>query len=205
MKRMKKALLMLAFSCSLLLVSTPCAKAQWYVEAAMEAALLTQQIAHFLQDLGFDMEKWSDVEKRLREVRNIAKTASQNSQSFRNIANAADHIIRTGKTLVSYQQYLLEFGDNFRIDRSYYIYKSFMRRSANLIDEVKASIASFDRLRDTKPLQYIRSVNDATEAVSALIENIGDDAKDQTAELCFKVAQDGVAVQNQKFFSIRMI
>ena len=205
MNRMKKVILMLAVTCFSLLVSTPCAEAQWYAEAAAEAALLTQQIAQFLQDLGFDIEKWSDVEKRLKEVRNIAKTVSQNSQSFKNIANATDHVIKTGKAIVSYQEYILTFGDNFRIERSYYIYNRFMRQTTYLIDEVQHTIQSFDRLRDAKPLQYVRSVNDATESVATIIQEMGDEAKTETAELCFKVAQDEVAAQNQKFFSLRMI
>lgn len=202
MKGLKKKLLMLAVAMPLLFVSTPCARAQWFAEAAAEAALLTQQIAQFLQDLGFDADKWADVERRLKEVRNIAVTVSRGSQAVKNIANASGHIIRTGKTLVAYQEYLLEFGDNFKIERSYYIYKSFMRRTANVLDEVQTTVSSFERLRDTKPLQYIRSVEKATNSVSVVIRDLGDDAKADTAELCYDAAMDEVQEQNRKFYSL---
>lgn len=208
MSRLKKCFLMFSVSMSMLLVSTPCAEAQWYAEAAAEAALLAQQIAQFLQDLGFDSEKWHDVEKRIREVRDIAKTVSGGKQAYtsvNNILKASEQIIRTGRTIESYQQYLLSFGDNFKIERSYYIYKRFMRQTTNLFDEVEKTIKSFDRLRDTKPLQYLRSVDEATSAVMSVVLDLGIEAKDETVDLCFMAALDEVSLQNQKFYTTSII
>ena len=205
---LKKYLLMLTLTGSLLCVSTPCVKAQWYAEAAAEAALLAQQIAHFLQDWGFDMEKWNDVEKKLREVRDIAKTVSKGSQAFtavNNIIKASQQIINTGKTIESYQKYLLAFGDNFKIERSYYIYKRFMRQTTMIFNEVEKTIKSFDSLRDTKPLKYLQAVDNATSEVTSVIIDMGADAKNETVDLCFTAALEETAAQNQEFYVISII
>lgn len=195
---------MLAVATTSLFVSTPCADAT----AAGDAALLAQQIAQFIQDLGFDAAKWKDVERRLKEVRDIAKTISKGTQAYssvNNIFNASRQIIRTGKTLESYREYLLDFGDNFKIERAHYIYKSFMRKTSNVFDEVQKTIKSFDKLTDLKPLELLQAVDDATSTVSVVIRDLGADAKADTAELCYDAAMDEVQEQNRKFYSLYII
>lgn len=204
MKRIKKTIVMIAVAVSSLFVSTPCADAT----AAGDAALLAQQIAQFIQDLGFDAAKWKDVEKRLREVRDIYKTISKGTQAYssvNNILDASKQIIRTGKTLDSYRSYLMEFGDNFKIDRCYYIYKRFMRQTGNLFEEVQKTIRSFDKLTDLKPLELLAAVDDATSTLSAVVEDLGDDAKNETVNLCFNAAMESNVENNQKFYSLRII
>ena len=204
MKGMKKFIVMVAVALSSLFISTPCADAT----AAGDAALLAQQIAQFIQDLGFDSAKWRDVEKRLKEVRDIYKTISKGTQAYssvNNILNASKQIVRTGKTLDSYREYLIEFGDNFKIERSYYIYKRFMRQTTNLFEEVEKTIRSFDKLTDLKPLELLSAVDDATSSLSAVVNDLGAEAKNETVNLCFNSAMDNNAEKNHKFFSLRII
>lgn len=204
MKCYRKFIVMIAVSMSALFISTPCADAT----AAGDAALLAQQLAQFIQDLGFDAAKWKDIEKRLKEVRDIARTISKGTQAYtavNNILKASQQIIRTGKTLDTYREYLLSFGDNFKIERSYYIYKRFMRQTSNLFDEVQKTISAFDKLTDLKPLELLQAVDDATSSVSAVILDMGDDAKSETVDLCFMAAMDEVSLQNQKFYVMTII
>lgn len=208
MKGLKKYVLMLSLTGASLFVSTPCAEAQWYVEAAMEAALLAQQIAQFLGDLSYDIEKWSDVERRLKELWNISKTISNGVQAFssvNNVIKASEQITRTAKSIESYQKYLLTFGDSFKIERSYYIYKRFLRQTTNIFDEVQRTIKSFDRLRDAKPLQYLRAVDNCTSELAVVVMDLGEDSKSETVELCFSAAMDEVAAQNQTFYQLNII
>lgn len=204
MEAIRKYVVMAMLTVGTLFVSTPCADAT----AAGDAALLAQQLAQFIQDLGFDTAKWKDVEKRLKEVREIARTISKGTQAYsavNNIFKASGQIIRTGKTLENYRQYLMTFGDNFKIERAYYIYKRFMRQSGNVLDEVQKTISSFDKLTDIKPLELLQAVDDATSSVAAVVSDLGEDSKSETVDLCFNAAMDEVASQNQKFYGLQII
>lgn len=169
---------------------------------AGDAALLAQQIAQFIQDLSLDNKKWSDIKQRLQQVDNLAKTITQGKQAYssiHNIVKSSKQIVNTAQKLESYIDYLEDFGDNFRIDRAYTIYKSFCRRSDNLYNDITKTLKSFDSLTDLKPLEMLKAVDEATTELSESVAAMSEQSSDDMAELCQEVAVNQVVEDNQEF------
>lgn len=183
-----------------LFISTPCAEAT----VAGDAALLAQQIAQFIQDLCFDIEKWDDVADRLKEVRKISQIISKGSQAYsslNNLKNSMKAVIRAGQKLEGMHDYLVTYGSNFRIDRALHIYNKFMRQTANLFEEVETTIKTFDSLRDLKPLELLQAIDDATSSVAGAVGDLEENAMDDTVGLCHDTAIDLIVEQNKKVYS----
>ena len=108
--KVKKIVLTVLMSLTLIIGGTYKASAG-PVEAGADVALLIQQIAQFVQDGDFDIKKWNDVERTIRESQHMWDTASS---AVENATNSSLGFFSIGNKLFKLSRDLIDHTREYR-------------------------------------------------------------------------------------------
>lgn len=161
-----------------------------------DLALLGQQIAQFFQD--FDISKLADsnfaelihdIQKKSNQVKkivNIFNNGQQGFATFNNIVNCIKSVDRTMRYLDSYVSYIGNIGDNFELDRCYYIYRQFNRKTNTVLTSLNKSIKDLQKVGesgDTDGPGMLTVINDVISKASSTLDTISNECISDLGEV----------------------
>lgn len=161
-----------------------------------DLALLGQQIAQFIQDwdiwLGekgnfsdiiHDIKKKSD---QVKKIVNIFNNGQQGFAVFNNVVNCMKSIDRTARYLDSYVSYIGNIGDDFELDRCYYIYRQFQRKTNTVLTSLNKSIKDLQKVGesgDTDGPGMLTVINDVISKASSTLDTISNECISDLGEV----------------------
>ena len=161
-----------------------------------DGALLVQQVMQFIQDwdissladgnfaeLIHDIKKKSD---QVKKIVNIFNNGQQGFAVFNNIVNCMKSIDRTARYLDSYVSYIGNIGDDFELDRCYYIYRQFQRKTNAVLTSLNKSIKDLQKVGesgDTDGPGMLTVINDVISKASSTLDTISNECISDLGEV----------------------
>lgn len=161
-----------------------------------DAALLTQQILQFFQDMDIsdiaDSNFWElidDIQKKSTQVKkivNIFNKGQQGFATFNNVMNCIKSTTRALEYMNSYINYIGNIGDNFELDRCYYIYRQFNRKTNMVLTMLNKSIKDLQKVGesgDTEGPGILTLMNDVISKASSTLDTISNECISDLGEV----------------------
>lgn len=163
---------------------------------AIDASLLFQQIMQYVQDavIGDDAsnnfaELIHDIQKKSNQVKkivNIFNNGQQGFATFNNIVNCIKSVDRAVQYMDSYITYIGNIGDNFELDRCYYIYRRFDTKTKKVLtslDRAIKDLRSVSDSGDTDGPGVLKLMNEVISKASSTLDTISNECISDLGEV----------------------
>ena len=103
-----------------------------------------------------------------------------------NIVNCIKSVDRTTRYLDSYISYIGNIGDNFELDRCYYIYRQFNRKTNTVLTSLNKSIKDLQKVGesgDTDGPGMLTVINDVISKASSTLDTISNECISDLGEV----------------------
>lgn len=163
---------------------------------AVDASLLFQQILQYVQDgiIGGKSERSfielvNDVKNKATQVKkiiNIFNNGQQGIATFNNVVNCVRSTSRALEYMDSYMSYIGTIGDDFELDRCYYIYRQFNRKTNAVLDMLKRSIQDMQNVANTGETEgpgLLKLMDETISKASATLNTISNECISDLGEV----------------------
>lgn len=173
-----------------------------------EAALLSQQILQYLQDLDSYTNTYynftyliADIENRqlsLRSLRNLLPANINGNDKFGKIALAHANIISTMSEMNCFVKFIGSNADPRTVQQAFFLFAAYKNRTQALVSSMGSLFSVLASMRDPNGAEYLQAHQNVQEDYSSQVKLVSDAARAKMAELVVETLAYQEQVKNSR-------